>query len=165
MSNKDVFAYTRNPKPAGVLSTEDSILVLGGANAANRAYLTQGWSIDYSQQVEELYEIGSNRMYWKKGRPMGQGSIGRIVGAGTGTAVSGGGGGEGMFPSDAFDVCNGGASMALKVRGGSCANTPGSDITFQLAGVVVAKLDYSSDVADAQVKEGISWRFSHLQIN
>lgn len=158
MSNSDVFAYKRNPKPAGVLSTDDSILIIGGANSANRAFLVQQWSVTYSQQVEELFEIGSNKIYWKKGRPTGQGSIARIVGAGTGSAVSGG-----LFPQDAFDVCNGGATMMMKVRSGACTATP--DVTFNISGVVVAQVGYQCQVDDAQVGESISWRFSHLQIS
>lgn len=157
MSNSDVFAYKRNPKPAGVLSTEDSILVIGSLNAANRAFLVQNWSMTYSQQVEELFEIGSNKVYWKKGRPTGQGSIARIVGAGSGSAVSGG-----LFPAGAFDVCDGGATMMMKVRGGACTAAP--DVTFSMSGVVVSQVGYQCQVDDAQVGESISWRFSHLQI-
>lgn len=156
MSNQDVFAYKRNPKPAGVLSNDDSILVIGSADTANRAFLVQNWSLSYQQQLEEIREIGSNRVYWKKGPPTGQGSIGRIVGAGTGSATTN------MFPAEALDVCKGGATMQLKVRGGACENA--TDLTFAIAGVVVAGLVYGSQVQDAQISENVAWRFSHLQI-
>lgn len=156
-ANADVFAYKRNPKPAGVLTTEDSILVIGSGDSVSRAYLVQNWQITYQQQVEELFELGSNRVYWKKGRPVGQGNLGRICGAGTGSAVTS------MFPKEALDACNGGATMAVKVGGGSCSGV--TALTFTLAGVLIAQLGYTSQVQeDSQVNENVVYRFSQLQV-
>jgi len=151
----DIFGYTRNPKPAGVLSNENSTLVIGGASGANLATLVQNWSIQYQQNVEEIFELGSNRMFWKKGRPQGAGSIARMVGAGTGPGIS-------MFSQDALDICNGGASMAFTVGGGGC--TAQAPFTINLAGVVVTGDGFASQVQDAQVTESISWRFAQMAI-
>ena len=150
----NIFNYKRNPKPAGVLSNEDSQLIIGGITGASAMYLVQQWNIQYSQNVEEIFELGSNRMYWKKGRPQGSGSIARIVGAGTKPGVN-------SF-KDALDICDGGASMQFSVGSGSC--TGPSPFTIDLSGIVVVAVAFSSQVSDAQVNEAISYRFSDLKV-
>lgn len=151
----DILGYTRNPKPSGVISNENSTLVIGGAAGAVLATLVQNWSIQYQQNVEEIFELGSNRMFWKKGRPQGAGSITRMVGAGTGPGIT-------QFSSEALDVCNGGASMSFGVGGGGC--TAQRPFNINLGGVIVTGLGYTSQVQDAQVVEGINWRFASLYI-
>jgi len=151
----DIFGYTRNPKPAGVISNENSTLVIGGAAGANVATLVQNWSIQYQQNVEEIFELGSQRMFWKKGRPQGAGSIARLVGSGTGPGIN-------MFTAEARDVCNGGASMSFTVGGGGC--TSQGSFNINLGGVVVTGVGYTSQVQDAQIGENISWRFAQLYI-
>lgn len=161
----DVFGYKRNSKPYGVFSSEGTSLTIGDANTANDAYLVQSWEVRYSQDVQELFELGSDRLYWAKGRPVGQGTIGRVVGA----MGASGPGGPGIMPKDAFDICDGGATMVLNATGGHCDNAPvggvvmdkGVEIT--MGGVVVTSLGYSSNVADARVMEGISFRFAKMQ--
>jgi hypothetical protein len=160
--SEDIFGYKRNPKPAAVLTTEDSILVIGGSNAAgggqaNTGFLVQSWNIEYNQQVEEIFELGSSNVYWKKGRPTGQGTIGRIVGGTNGAAA------KTFFPKDAFDACLRGATMQFIGGGSSCGTT--SPVKFTMSGVLVAGLGYQSQVQDAQVNENITWRFSQLQIS
>ena len=85
MAIADVFGYKRNPKPDGVFSSEDSTLTVGDGTGASTPSLVQNWTVDYTQDVQELFEIGSNKLYWAKGRPVGRGGIGRIVGAGSQT--------------------------------------------------------------------------------
>ncbi len=151
----DIFGYTRNPKPAGVLSSENSTLVIGGAASASLATLVQDWTIQYQQNVEEIYELGSNRVFWKKGRPTGGGSIGRLVGAGVGSGIK-------MFGKEAVDVCDGGATMQFTVGGGSCQGE--SPFTITLSGVVVTSVGYQSRAADPQVVEALQWRCTGMSI-
>ena len=153
--SKDVFGYTRNPKAAGVLSNENSTLVIGNASGGVAATLVQGINIQYQQQVTEVFELGSNRVYWKKGRPAGQGRIDRMVGAGSGHGLT-------MFGKDALDVCLGGSTMSFKLGSGNCASD--KPVTIDIGGVVVSSVGYGSSANDPQVGEGIDFRFTGMMV-
>ena len=153
--SKDVFGYTRNPKAAGVLSNENSTLVIGNSGGGAAATLVQGINIQYQQQVTEVFELGSNRVYWKKGRPAGQGRIDRMVGAGSGHGLT-------MFGKDALDVCLGGASMSFKLGSGNCSSS--TPVEIHIGGVVVSSVGYGSNANDPQVVEGIDFRFTSMTV-
>ncbi len=158
----DIFGYKRNPKPDGVFSTEDSVMTIGSASEASTPLLIQNWNVAYNQQVQELFEIGSNRLYWQKGRPEGQGSIGRVVGADAG---------GNFMPQEAFDICDGGATMVIKAVGGHCdSGVTGSDlgklnhgVRLILQGVVVTTIGFSMSVQDVRLLENYAWRFAHMK--
>lgn len=164
MAGTDIFGYKRNPKPDGVFSSEDSALTVSGTSMTSSPYLVQNWNTQYSQNVEELFEIGSNRLYWNKGRPVGQGSIGRIVGGAAADTGS-----SGLFPKEAFDICDGGATFVIKATGGHC--TSGSStkldkgVTITMSGVVVTSLGFTMAVQDVRIVESYGWRFAHLEIS
>ena len=168
--SNDIFGYKRNPKPRGVFSTEGSELVFGGGSGidvgSQLGYLVQNWQVQYTQQVQELFEIGSNELYWAKGRPAGNGALGRVLGdADTDSAT------KGFFPQDAYDICDGGATMVLKAKGGHCeagANTTvvldkGVDIT--MSGCVVTSIGFSMQIGDVRLMENFAWRFAYMQLN
>lgn len=164
--SNDVFGYKRNPKPRGVFSSENSQLVFGSASGGSMGYLVQNWQVSYTQQVQELFEIGSNNLYWAKGRPAGSGALGRIMGD-VGAA------GKSFFPASAYDICDGGATMELKAQGGHCDTAPaggggvilntGVDIT--MSGCVVTSLGYSMQIGDVRLIESFAWRFGYMQLN
>ena len=164
MAGTDIFGYKRNAKPAGVFSSEDSALTIGSASAASSAYLVQNWSVEYNQDVQELFEIGSNRLYWAKGRPVGRGAVGRIVGAVNPDMPDG----SGLFPTEAFDICNGGVTMTIKATGGHC-ESGGADyvlnkgVGLKMSGVVVTTVGFAMTVADVRIMENYGWRFATLQ--
>jgi hypothetical protein len=114
----DIFGYKRNGKAQGVFSSDNSFLTFGGMDNVT-GYLVQNWNIGYNQQVNEVFEIGSQNLYWMKGRPSGAGTIGRILGA-KGSDNEG----IGLFPSTAYDLCDGGAMLRITAVGGHCDNPP-----------------------------------------
>lgn len=163
----DIFGYKRNPKPKGVFSSENSKLFIGASDGqvAREGYLIQAWSASYSQSVEELFELGSSRIYWQKGRPQGTGQIGRVVGyaaADTDTV--------GIFPADAFDVCKGGATIYIQATGAHCdegvageqAMNKGVDLV--MSGVVITTFGFAMQVGDVKLQESIGWRFAHFEV-
>jgi hypothetical protein len=167
--DSDVFGYKRNPKPHGVFSTEDSTLIFGGEgatiDAAVLGYLVQNWSVSYAQQVQELFEIGSNALYWAKGRPVGQGVLGRVIGAQDATTPS-----AGFFPKSAYDICDGGATMVLNAKGGACPTPPVGGVTLDrgvkitMSGVVVTSIGFSMQIADVRLMEQFAWRFAYMAL-
>jgi len=165
----DIFGYRRNGKPSGVFSSEDSNLFIGSARAgtvAKKGYLIQNWSINYAQNVEELFEIGSNRLYWMKGRPQGSGGIGRVIGAADADGVAG----QSIFPQTAFDICDGGPTMIIAAAGGHCvkgtaAGGLSKGIQIQMSGVIVTAIGFSMAVPDVRLIENFGYRFAKLELN
>lgn len=160
----DIFGYKRNPKPKGVFSTEDSLLTFGNVSDPV-GYLVQSWNFTYNQDVQELFEIGSNALYWSKGRPVGQGQISRVIGD-----VDVSSGNSGFFPEDAYDICLGGATMVLTAKSGACENdnsfTAGvKELNVTMSGVVVTSIGFSMQVADVRLTENFGWRFAYLSID
>ena len=164
-NGQDVFGYKRNPKADGVFSTENSTLLVGDGSTAAVAFMVQNWNVEYNQDVQELFEIGSNNLYWAKGRPVGRGSIGRIVGAkGADTENSG------LFPKDAYDICNGGATMKINATGGHCDTGStkyrlNKGLNLAMGGCVVTSIGFAMSVQDVRIMENYGWRFAHLSIS
>ena len=162
----DIFGYKRNPKPFGVFATEESKLTFG--NVTNPlGYLVQNWNIQYQQQVQELFEIGSNRLYWAKGRPSGQGALGRVIGAQDAMSPN-----KGFFPASAYDICDGGATMNLAATGGHCEQKGtnvdailNKSIRITMSGCVVIQIGFGMQVADVRLMEQFGWRFAYLELN
>ena len=163
---QDVFGYKRSPKPRGVFSTEDSKLSFGTVTGEPLGYLVQNWSVSYQQNVQELFEIGTNALYWAKGRPQGNGVLGRVIGDRDADSPS-----KGFFPKEAYDICDGGAVMKLDAIGGHCAagvNTTAVEdkqVSIIMSGCVVTQIGFSMQVADVRLMEGFSWRFAYMSLS
>jgi hypothetical protein len=179
MASEDIFGYKRNPKPRGVFSTEDSKLTFGAKGSPTEVptdggYLVQNWNINYQQNVEEVFEIGSNALYWSKGRPVGQGTLGRIIGDQDASAKGGH-----FFPKEAYDICEGGVVLVLAATGGHCEAAPsnvggtgaatgvvlnkGVDVT--MAGCLVTSVGFQMQVSNVRIMENMGWRFAFMQFN
>ena len=155
----DIFGYGRNPKPSGVFSTEDSKLTFSGA-ANPVGYLVQNWGISYTQQVQELFEIGTNALYWAKGRPAGQGALGRIIGDVDADSEN-----KGFFPSAAYDICDGGATMVITAQSGACPDYAVKEVNINMQGCVVTSIGFGMQVADVRLMENFAWRFAYLDLD
>ena len=161
----DVFGYKRSPKPRGVFSTEDSKLSFGTISGEPLGYLVQNWSVSYQQNVQELFEIGTNALYWAKGRPQGNGVLGRVIGDQDADSPS-----KGFFPKEAYDICDGGALMKLDAVGGHCEAADGTvaedkQLSLSMNGCVVTQIGFSMQVADVRLMEGFSWRFAYMSLS
>ena len=167
----DIFGYKRGRKPKGVFSTEESMLHFGGVTDPT-GYLVQNWNVNYSQNVIEVFELGSNAIYWTKGRPIGAGTISRVIGfkdADTGDAGH-------FFPKSAYDICDGGALLEIKAMGGHCKNgvtgtSPGPDlgpadkqVVVSMDGCVVTSIGFTASVADTRLVENVGWRFAFMEL-
>ena len=159
----DIFGYKRSPKPKGVFSLEGSKMNLApGGNV--EGYLVQSWNTNYTQNVQELFEIGSDAMYWAKGRPQGTGTIARVVGATD--AISGGQ----LFPKEAYDICDGGVQITLSAKGGHCDKTGNAGqkldkgVKIVMDGVVITSIGFEMRVDDVKLNENVGWRFAYMEI-
>lgn len=167
----DIFGYKRNPKPRGVFSSENSLLTFGGEGGAGGSaagYLVQQWNVSYQQDVQEIFEIGSNNLYWVKGRPVGTASFGRILGSSKRVDTDN----DGLLPSSAYDICNGGAQIRITAIGGHCDQPPKSSggeilnngVDIVMDGCVVTQIGFSMSVQDVRIFENYAWRFAWMEI-
>lgn len=156
----DIFGYNRTPKPENVFSNSGAILTFGeGADAGDMVgNLIQNWNLTYNNNISEIFELGSNKIYWAQGRPTGAGNIARIVGLGN----------LKLFPDGAFDICQGGTTMEISARPGQCASGKFSGITgakLKMGGCIVTSIGFNASVADTRINEAIGWRFSTLEVD
>lgn len=156
----DVFGYNRTPKPENVFSNSGSILTFGvdGTEIGNSiGELVQNWSVTYNNNITEVFELGSNKIYWVQGRPTGSGNIGRIIGLAN----------IKLFPDAAYDVCLGGATMNISAKAGQCETGPFTSLSkanLKMGGCIVTSIGFNASVADTRINETIAWRFSTLEI-
>lgn len=163
---RDMFNNKRAPKADAVFSNGNTILTFGGegsdAGGGIVGYMVQGWSVQYQQQVQEVFELGSDRLYWSKGRPVGGGNISRVIGPRGAT----GGGKESFFPEAAFDACQGGARFKMSAKGGNCEESGtkmhGIDITMD--GVLVLNLGFQTNVQDTRLMESVAFRHGFMMV-
>lgn len=155
----DIYGYKRNPKPSGVVSTEESILSFAGGGAGNggaSGLMIQNWQVQYQQNVQELFELGSAALYWVKSRPQGQGTIARVVGKA--------GGRKSIFPKKAYDICDGGTQFAISARSGACSGTNFETVRIEMDGVLITNIGFSMSVQDTLLQESISFRFAYMDL-
>ena len=154
----DIFGYTRDPKPQSVFSSDAAHLTIEGKGDG---YMIQQWQIAYQQNVQEIFELGSSNLYWVRGQPQGQMSIGRVVGGAYGSDLR-------FFGSDAFDVCQGGSEVQLEMAPGTCdaaSSGFGTSATVHLKGVIVTAFGFSSSVQDMMIQQNIQLRFASMSLN
>ena len=161
-AGKDIFGYERTPKPKGVFSTENSMLTFGDGTSAE-GYMVQDWSVNYQQQVMEVFELGSNALYWTKGRPTGVGSMNRVIGYKDAED-----GNSGLFPKEAYDLCDGGVLIKLSAQGGHCSTAASGlekldkQVDLSMDGCVITTIGFSASVQDTRLMEHVQWRFASL---
>lgn len=116
----------------------------GAAFSANgNISLVQNWSISYQLQFQQIFECGSNKIYFAAGTPQGNLTIARIV--------------SGEKLTNAWDVCNP-KGMTLKALEKGCKVSSG--VTISLTGVVLTGIQWSGQAANAYVDESVAFSFA-----
>lgn len=158
----DLFGYNRNPKPQGVFSSSESFLKFGNAGGTTATSdvssllgaLVQSWNVAYQNNITEIFELGSDAIYWVKGRPTGSGTIARIIGFRNLL----------LFPTSAYDACLGGCTMEIEASPGACPNQTVTKVTLSLGGVLVTQVGFDANVGDTKINEGIQFKFATMSI-
>lgn len=116
--------------------------------------LVQNVNIQYQQNVNRLWEVGSAKTFFIAGRTTGTGTISRVIG------------GQG-FSTDFYktygDVCGiRGNSVTMRVSAGCTAT--GEMGAMTLVGVVVTSIGYAIQAADMIINENLSLLFAKLTL-
>ncbi len=128
----------------------------GGAGAAGSGTLVQNVQINYQQQIQKLYEIGSNQIYHVGGRTQGTGSIARIIGPRQLTSL--------LY--DVYgNICNVGQNTLLFTFGANCGNGGNVRVTYTCHLVLVTGLGFSLQAVDMMINEQIQFMFSGLTVD
>ena len=151
----DIFG--RNPSPfAGAFAADASTLTIAGQNMAT--HLIQQLSVNYTQPVNTLFEIGSNNRYYVVGRTTGQMQLGKIVGP---TVVSA------AFLATLGDVCaQGSRDLTLNLGNAACKGAgAGASVTLTAKACVATMVGYSMQAQDMLINEQVQLIFGELNRN
>jgi hypothetical protein len=135
-----------------------STLTVSGTDAGG-GYLVQNWNATYRQNVTMICEIGSDSVYWLKGRPVGEGSIARMAGPASGL----------LFGNNAFKICDGGVDATLKAYYGCDGNSVAASV--KLSGLVVTTVGTTMNAPQvgaaqgATLTENFGFMFSGMEIS
>lgn len=139
----DIFGYNRTAA-SGVFVADKSKLTITGASGVD---LIQGWSIQYQQSISPIYEVGSSRLFWAKGTPLGSGSISRIVGS--------------SFLSMSGETCDRGKTLTITNASGSCET---DSVSITCLGALCTSIGFSSQAGNPTVAEQASFQFTGLEV-
>lgn len=135
----------------GVFNTDRAVATIAAGNGGLSwvAALVQNVQATYGQQYQELYEIGSNRVYRTIGRPRGRMAIQRIIGNQGTSSVE-----EALF-----DACNTGGTMTIQARASSCQAQAGN-VTMEFYGLFVVNYGISIAVGNQLINENVELAFT-----
>lgn len=152
MAQRDFFGYSREVKPNGqLISSEYATLSVGGKG---RVTLVQAVQATYGQRAEPKFEAGSSNLYWVTGQPMGEITMGRLVGSDglSGIRMLEGGCGSLRSIKIGFDGQGGCAEAVVAASG----------LNFRDA--VPVSVGVSFTAGQLEVGENFSLRCAHMSI-
>ena len=138
----DLFGYN-DVNWGGTFSADQATLSISGS--AGDA-LIQNWSVTYSQNLQPVYVLGSNKVYYARQHAVGQIQIGRILS--TDDVISKLGG----------NTCKGQPSVNISAGNGLCSTQGGvaqATISIRCSGVVLTQVSWSGQVQQAWVAENL----------
>ena len=138
----DIFGYNRGT-PTDVFVADKSKRSIVGVDGVD---LIQNWSVQYQQQITPIYEVGSSRIFWAKGNPTGNGSIGRIVGS--------------TFLRMSSDICDKGTTIQIENASGACSS---GAVSLTCTGAICTSIGFSAQAGSPTVAEQLSFMFAALE--
>lgn len=123
------------------------------ADIGQEDMLVQNVTVQYAQNINRLYEVGSAKTFFIAGRTQGTINIKRVIG---GKGVSGG------FVKKYGDVCNMASNVLAFSFEAGC--TDGSNVgSITASACVINSVAYSVAAADMIINEDISMMFARLE--
>lgn len=141
----DIFGYNRTGA-SDVFVADRSRLSIVGVDGVD---LIQGWQITYQQNIQPIYEVGSSRIFWAKGNPIGNGSISRIVGN--------------SFLRMSGDICDKGTTLSITNASGACS-TNSRGIGLTCTGAICTSVGFSAQAGNPTVSEQLAFMFTSLSV-
>lgn len=140
----DVFGYERNARSSGqVASSEFAVISVGGKQS-----LVQSVNVSYQQQLEQVGQIGDSNVYWLPGRPMGNLSCSKLVGAG------------GFLSGWRGSQCGKITPLSITVDGGKCGFTGRGNLQFD--GGIIQSFNIALSAQQLQISETVNIQIASL---
>ena len=154
----DIFKYNAEYSGAKVITASKMILTVNGPATSKKDYLVQNVTIQYSRPIQSIRELSSGNIYSLGLPPIGNLSVGRIVGETPITSVLGPPG-EGIFttPGNSSSSDTDARLVTLSPVGG--AKGP----TYKCYGCVVESYNVNTDANAQLVQEAVTIRFGLLE--
>jgi len=163
----DIFGKSVVSKGGPLARSETCALYIGGdTSPGSMIGLAQNVQITYGQQLQRVYELGSQNTFMVSGRTQGSLQMARIIGqqdllsAGTSTLFA-------TLGEDFFEVQG-------SAEGNQCAGNPGGTLTLQdkctnvtyvCSGCYVTQSSVGVDANGSVVTENVSIEFQRLDIS
>lgn len=119
--------------------------------------LTQNLSINYTQSITKLYEIGTNYTYLVAGRTQGQLSMGRVLGPRPVAAA---------FYTTYGNVCNAATNnLNFSAQAGcNSQSSTGGALTFGVQNAVIVSIGLSVGAQDMVINEQLAMTYVSLEL-
>jgi len=127
----------------GVFASDKAVMTISGGTSLGKGALVQSVNVTYQQQIQQLYELGSNNVYPIVGRASGTIEVQKIVS-------------DKSFDKALFDACQGGATVQFAGLNGVCAGDVGGSINVTCKGVIVTSWGMQMNTQDPVVRENFS---------
>ena len=153
----DIFGKRQDYVPMD-FTTSDLMILRVGVIEPGDEYLVQNIAFQYNQPLNRLYEIGSAKVFFANGRPIGTMQLGRIIGQKHITELLGKTG-QGVWSTDLSKGNASARTIIFKKRGGQ---NRGAQIQFVMTGAVVESYGYATDANGLLSQENVSLQFGGM---
>jgi len=134
----DIFGHNRTARSAGeIASSEFAAISVGGQNA-----LVQNFQANYTQQVDQIFEVGDTNIHFVPGRASGTINVTKLVGSG------------GFFSIWRGNTCGRITPVSVRVDGGKCGFTGSARLNFD--GGIIQSFSLSMNAQQLQIAESAS---------
>lgn len=161
--NQDLYGKPQQWAAAGLQTSDKMHLRVANSTVDDKGdleFLVQNVAIQYNRPVNNIYEIGSNKVFFGPTRASGTFQIGRIVGERLITDLIGAAG-TGMWngePSDKKDTATSSSRTMCFVS----TKEGTAKLNFKLTGCIIESYGIATDANGLLIQENVSGRFASL---
>jgi hypothetical protein len=125
-------------------------MTVSGATGSGAGALIQNVECTYSQQINQLFELGSNSVYMQLGRAQGQLTVGKIL-----SNVD--------FDRTLFNSCKGGGTVIIQASSGCFGQGSAVLRGKTLTGVFITQYGVVMTTQDLMIRENLVATFTGMQ--
>ena len=133
----------------GVYSSDTAVMTVSGATSSGVGALVQNVECTYTQQINQIFELGSNQVYMQLGRAQGQLSVGKILSTSD-------------FDRALFNSCKGGGTVIIEATSG-CFGAANGSAGATLTGVFITQYGITMTTQDLLIRENLVAVFTGMQ--
>ena len=141
----DIFGRTVVPV-GGVYASDTARMTISSATTTGVGALVQNVEAQYTQAVNQIFELGSNSVYMNLGRAVGQLTVGKIL-----STVE--------FNKALFNSCAGGGTVVIQASSGCNGAANATLAAKHLTGVFITQYGVTMTTQDLLIRENLQATF------